>query len=184
MEFTMSKSTSLLATFTAFAIVCLIGTNTTPSSATGTTALNVSATVTPDCIFGASSYSAPLGALDTVGGAKAAAYTIPLVITCNQGTNTAEAIELAFDDGNNSAHATPEHRAMTDGTNYLSYTLSTSSGGSELGTAAFKPTLGDPTTAGNVDSYTYDVYAFVQSTDTQIASTATYKDTVTVTVTP
>jgi spore coat protein U-like protein len=192
MEFNMSQSKSLLTTVFTFAIVGLLANLAAPASAMDKTTLNVTAKVTPDCKFGMNNYSLGIGKLDTVANVPSGSAFTALAITCNAGTNTASAIMLSFDGGEApSGDAGTEDRAMADSSspaNYLPYLLTTSnsSTGSDVGVnIPFEPTF---TTSkpgvNNEDAYTLNIYAYVQSTDTQIASATQYSDNVKVTVTP
>jgi spore coat protein U-like protein len=170
-----------------------------PALATGTTSINTSATVKPDCKFNSESYELTVPALDTVAGKKKSDGFATIYITCNEGTNTASSIELGADSGKNSANAIKTNRAMIsgDGTLYLDYKLGLAAGGkavelpvcssSACGAADTQtPSLPDPTTNNNEDKYKFSIYAYVASSYAQTAVTSDngYTDDVTLYINP
>ncbi len=141
--------------------------------AQATTSLGVSADVTNNCTIAAAP-ALTVGNYNVLS-PTALTPTATLAVTCTTGA----VATIALDPGSNASHATGTTRAMSDGTDYLSYELYSDAGlstvwGNTSGTDVVEPAA--PSTAV-VD---YTVYASVPAQQT--VSAGTYTDSVAVTV--
>ncbi|MBV8491197.1 MAG: spore coat protein U domain-containing protein [Candidatus Eremiobacteraeota bacterium] len=165
-----------LAYATATLVFCAAPLTAPASTTTG--ALNVSATISNNCVFGTSTMA--FGAYDPVSAnaSTALAVTGTVNLTCTK----SDAITLTADAGANGSSASGScatatcTRAMKSGSNYLSYDLYTTSGHSTV----WNTSNNIPATATGV-SQAVSVYGYIPAGSNQPAGS--YTDTVTVTAT-
>ena len=144
------------------AVLALFG---TAAFAADTATINVSATVVGSCKFNTASYNMAFGNLDPAIGTNQS-RTVTASYWCSVGVTP---ITLAANDGANSVAAGA--RRMTDGTNFLPYSLA----------------LAAPTSAtglGSATAITADITGTVLGTDYIPAVPGVYADTVQLTITP